>query len=129
MRTLAEDGYTSAEVRVAPSRTEIIIRATRTRERRVRGIRVTASVLQKECGVPMNSVDRHAQMIENRVSCAMARHRCRSSTLSKQTDPWNPARTTQPSVTLGALNLRSLSGARRLRGTLTSKKHHPARQT
>merc|ERR1719169_45735 len=32
MRTLAEDGYAGVEVRVTPIRTEIIIRATRTRE-------------------------------------------------------------------------------------------------
>ena len=32
METLADDGYTRVEVRVTPSRTEIIIRATRTRE-------------------------------------------------------------------------------------------------
>lgn len=31
-RTLAEDGYAGVEVRVTPIRTEIIIRATRTRE-------------------------------------------------------------------------------------------------
>ena len=31
-RTLSEDGYSGVEVRVTPIRTEIIIRATRTRE-------------------------------------------------------------------------------------------------
>lgn len=31
-RTLGEDGYAGVEVRVTPIRTEIIIRATRTRE-------------------------------------------------------------------------------------------------
>ena len=46
------------------------------------------------------------------VSAQKARHRCRSSTPSRQTDPWNSARSTPSSVSLGTLDIRQLSGAR-----------------
>merc|ERR1711979_106151 len=50
MRTLSEDGYAGVEVRVTPIRTEIIIRATRTREvlgEKGRRIRELTAVVQK----------------------------------------------------------------------------------
>merc|ERR1712106_996522 len=62
MRTLAEDGYAGVEVRVTPIRTEIIIRATRTRE--VLG--------EKGRRFPENSVELFAERVENRAACAMA---------------------------------------------------------
>jgi len=75
MRTLAEDGYAGVEVRVTPIRTEIIIRATRTREvlgEKGRRIRELTAVVQKRFGFPENSVELFAERVENRASCAMA---------------------------------------------------------
>merc|ERR1711865_22632 len=75
MRTLAEDGYAGCEVRVTPIRTEIIIRATRTREvlgEKGRRIRELTSVVQKRYGFPENSVELFAERVENRAACAMA---------------------------------------------------------
>merc|ERR1712187_74495 len=74
-RTLAEDGYAGVEVRVTPIRTEIIIRATRTREvlgDKGRRIRELTAVVQKRYGFPENSVELFAERVENRASCAMA---------------------------------------------------------
>mmetsp|Transcript_63968 Transcript_63968/g.177813 ORF Transcript_63968/g.177813 Transcript_63968/m.177813 type:complete len:240 (-) Transcript_63968:111-830(-) len=75
MRTLAEDGYAGVEVRVTPIRTEIIIRATRTREvlgDKGRRIRELTAVVQKRYGFPENSVELFAERVENRAACAMA---------------------------------------------------------
>mmetsp|Transcript_78895 Transcript_78895/g.203212 ORF Transcript_78895/g.203212 Transcript_78895/m.203212 type:complete len:234 (-) Transcript_78895:137-838(-) len=75
MRTLAEDGYAGVEVRVTPIRTEIIIRATRTREvlgEKGRRIRELTAVVQKRFGFPENSVELFAERVENRAACAMA---------------------------------------------------------
>jgi len=75
MRTLAEDGYAGVEIRVTPIRTEIIIRATRTREvlgEKGRRIRELTAVVQKRFGFPENSVELFAERVENRASCAMA---------------------------------------------------------
>merc|ERR1712187_236359 len=74
-RTLAEDGYTGVEVRVTPIRTEIIIRATRTREvlgDKGRRIRELTALVQKRYGFPENSVELFAERVENRASCARA---------------------------------------------------------
>merc|ERR1719498_1059185 len=75
MRTLAEDGYAGAEVRVTPIRTEIIIRATRTREvlgEKGRRIRELTAVVQKRFGFPENSVELFAERVENRAFSAIA---------------------------------------------------------
>eukprot|EP00441_Pelagodinium_beii_P047120 CAMPEP_0197622660 /NCGR_PEP_ID=MMETSP1338-20131121/2869_1 /TAXON_ID=43686 ORGANISM="Pelagodinium beii, Strain RCC1491" /NCGR_SAMPLE_ID=MMETSP1338 /ASSEMBLY_ACC=CAM_ASM_000754 /LENGTH=233 /DNA_ID=CAMNT_0043192407 /DNA_START=37 /DNA_END=738 /DNA_ORIENTATION=+ len=74
-RTLGEDGYAGVEVRVTPIRTEIIIRATRTREvlgEKGRRIRELTSLVQKRFGFPENSVELFAERVENRAACAMA---------------------------------------------------------
>ena len=74
-RTLAEDGFSGAEVRVTPIRTEIIIRATRTREvlgEKGRRIRELTAVVQKRFGFPENSVELFAERVENRGLSAMA---------------------------------------------------------
>eukprot|EP01066_Platyproteum_vivax_P004015 Platyproteum_vivax@DN15038_c0_g1_i1.p1 len=74
-RTLAEDGYAGVEVRVTPIRTEIIIRATRTKEvlgEKGRRIRELTYVIQKRFGFPENSVELFAERVENRGLCAMA---------------------------------------------------------
>jgi len=73
-RTLAEDGYAGVEVRVTPIRTEVIIRATRTREvlgEKGRRIRELTSLVQKRFGFPENSVELFAERVENRGSSAM----------------------------------------------------------
>lgn len=74
-RTLAEDGYAGVEVRVSPSRTEIIIRATRTREvlgEKGRRIRELTSLVQKRFGFPPDSVELLAERVVSRGLCAMA---------------------------------------------------------
>merc|ERR1711957_350363 len=56
-------------------RTEIIIRATRTREvlgEKGRRIRELTAVVQKRYGFPENSVELFAERVENRAACAMA---------------------------------------------------------
>jgi small subunit ribosomal protein S3e len=75
MRLLAEDGFAGVEVRVTPIRTEIIIRATRTREvlgEKGRRIRELTAVVQKRFGFPENSVELFAERVDNRAACAMA---------------------------------------------------------
>jgi small subunit ribosomal protein S3e len=75
MRTLSEDGYAGVEVRVTPIRTEIIIRATRTKDvlgQRGCRIRELTSMVQKRFKFPENSVELFAERVENRASCAMA---------------------------------------------------------
>uniref|UniRef100_A0A8C1BSB7 Ribosomal protein S3 n=1 Tax=Cyprinus carpio carpio TaxID=630221 RepID=A0A8C1BSB7_CYPCA len=58
-RELAEDGYSGVEVRVTPTRTEIIILATRTQNvlgEKGRRIRELTAVVQKRFGFPEGSV-------------------------------------------------------------------------
>merc|ERR1712203_813141 len=74
-RVLGEDGYAGVEIRVTPIRTEIIIRATRTREvlgDKGRRIRELTALVQKRYGFPENSVELFAERVENRAACAMA---------------------------------------------------------
>merc|ERR1711869_97978 len=69
------DGFSGAEVRVTPIRTEIIIRATRTREvlgEKGRRIRELTAGVQKRFGFPENSVELFAERVENRGLSAMA---------------------------------------------------------
>merc|ERR1712160_140732 len=75
MRTLSEDGYAGVEVRVTPIRTEIIIKATRTREvlgEKGKRIRELTAVVQKRFSFPEASVELFAERVENRAACAMA---------------------------------------------------------
>jgi small subunit ribosomal protein S3e len=68
-RTLAEDGYSGVEVRVTPIRTEIIIRATRTREvlgEKGRRIRELTTMVQRRFGFADNSVELFAERVDNR---------------------------------------------------------------
>lgn len=74
-RVLGEDGYAGTEVRVTPIRTEIIVRATRTREvlgEKGRRIRELTSLVQKRFGFRDNQVELFAEQIRNRGCCAMA---------------------------------------------------------
>lgn len=74
-RVLAEDGFSGVEVRVTPVRTEIIIRATRTREvlgEKGRRIRELTALVQKRFNFPEGSVELFAERVLNRGLCAMA---------------------------------------------------------
>merc|ERR1712172_152600 len=74
-RELAEDGYSGVEVRVAPTKTEIIIMATRTQNvlgEKGRRIRELTSVVQKRFNFPENSVDLYAEKVATRGLCAIA---------------------------------------------------------
>merc|ERR1712111_3688 len=65
-RELAEDGYSGVEVRVTPTKTEIIIMATRTQNvlgEKGRRIRELTSVVQKRFSFPENSVELYAEKV------------------------------------------------------------------
>ncbi|XP_032476236.1 LOW QUALITY PROTEIN: 40S ribosomal protein S3-like [Phocoena sinus] len=72
---LAEDGYSGVEVRVTPTRTEIIILATRTHNvlgEKGRRIRELTVVVQKRFGFPEGSVELYAEKVATRSLCAIA---------------------------------------------------------
>jgi len=74
-RELAEEGYSGVEVRVTPARTEIIIRATRTKNvlgEKGRRIRELTAVVQKRFGFPEGSVELYAERVAERGLCAIA---------------------------------------------------------
>nr|XP_042895114.1 40S ribosomal protein S3 [Parasteatoda tepidariorum] len=74
-RELAEDGYSGVEVRVTPTRTEIIILATRTQNvlgEKGRRIRELTSVVQKRFNFPEGSVELYAEKVAARGLCAIA---------------------------------------------------------
>jgi small subunit ribosomal protein S3e len=74
-RELAEDGYSGVEVRVTPTKTEIIIMATRTQNvlgEKGRRIRELTSVVQKRFNFPENSVELYAEKVATRGLCAIA---------------------------------------------------------
>jgi len=75
MRELAEEGYSGVEVRVTPTRTEIIIRATRTKNvlgEKGRRIRELTAVVQKRFDFPEGTVELYAERVANRGLCAVA---------------------------------------------------------
>jgi small subunit ribosomal protein S3e len=75
MRELAEDGYSGVEVRKTPTRTEVIIMATRTQNvlgEKGRRIRELTSLVQKRFGFPEGSVELYAEKVSNRGLCAVA---------------------------------------------------------
>eukprot|EP00300_Choanocystis_sp_HF-7_P034015 c46506_g1_i1.p2 GENE.c46506_g1_i1~~c46506_g1_i1.p2 ORF type:complete len:227 (+),score=47.16 c46506_g1_i1:44-724(+) len=74
-RELADEGYAGVQVRVTPSRTEIIIKATRTQDvlgDRGRRIRELTSVIQKRFNFAEGAVELYAQKVANRGLCAIA---------------------------------------------------------
>lgn len=74
-KELAEDGYAGVEVRVTPTRTEIIIRATRTQNvlgEKGRRIRELTSLVQKRFNFSENSVELFAEKVANRGLCSVA---------------------------------------------------------
>merc|ERR1711942_589950 len=75
MKELSEDGYSGVEVRVTPTRTEIIILATRTQNvlgEKGRRIRELTSVVQKRFHFPEGSVELYAEKVATRGLCAIA---------------------------------------------------------
>merc|ERR1712062_636972 len=73
-RELAEDGYSGVEVRVTPTRTEIIILATRTQQvlgDKGRRIRELTSVVQKRFNFPEGTVELYVEKVANRGLCAI----------------------------------------------------------
>jgi len=75
MRELAEEGYSGVEVRVTPTRTEIIIKATRTKNvlgEKGRRIRELTSVVQKRFDFAEGTVELYAERVPNRGLCAVA---------------------------------------------------------
>lgn len=74
-RELAEDGYSGVEVRVTPTRTEIIIMATRTQSvlgEKGRRIRELTSVVQKRFSFQEHSIELYAEKVAERGLCAIA---------------------------------------------------------
>jgi len=74
-RELAEEGYSGVEVRVTPARTEVIIRATRTKDvlgEKGQRIRELTSVVQKRFNFPAGTVELYAERVVNRALCAIA---------------------------------------------------------
>ncbi|XP_053690900.1 40S ribosomal protein S3-A [Sabethes cyaneus] len=74
-RELAEDGYSGVEVRVTPTRTEIIIMATRTQNvlgEKGRRIRELTAVVQKRFGFTPGTVELYAEKVATRGLCAIA---------------------------------------------------------
>jgi len=68
-KELAEDGYGGLEVRVTPQRTEVIIRATRTRNvlgYKGKRIRELTSVIQKRYGFKEEEIELFAERVLNR---------------------------------------------------------------
>ncbi|XP_003390542.1 PREDICTED: 40S ribosomal protein S3-like [Amphimedon queenslandica] len=74
-KELAEDGYSGVEVRVTPTRTEIIILATRTQNvlgEKGRRIRELTAVVQKRFSFPEGTVELYAEKVAARGLCAIA---------------------------------------------------------
>merc|ERR1712093_917399 len=72
---LADDGYAGVNVRVTPSRTEIIIKATQTQNvlgERGRRIRELTAVVQQRFNFPDGGIELYAQKVQNRGLCAIA---------------------------------------------------------
>ena len=71
-KELAEDGYSGVEVRVTPTRTEIIILATRTQNvlgEKGRRIRELTAVVQKRFSFPEGSVEVCSWALNRNVLC------------------------------------------------------------
>jgi len=74
-RELAEEGYSGVEIRVTPTVTDIIVRATHTQEvlgEQGRRICELTSLIQKRFKFPENSVSLFAQKVQNRGLSAVA---------------------------------------------------------
>merc|ERR1711974_196368 len=72
---LAEDGYSGVEVRVTPTRTEIIIMATRTQNvlgEKGRRIKELTSAVQKRFNFPEGSVELYAESLRYKLIGGLA---------------------------------------------------------
>ena len=75
IRELAEEGYAGVEVRVTPTRTSIVIKATRTKNvlgDKGRRIHELTSAVQKRFNFPDGTVELYAMRVGNRALCAAA---------------------------------------------------------
>jgi len=75
MNELYEDGYSGVEVRVTPQRTEVIIRATRTKNvlgEKGRRIRELTAVVTKRFGLKDGSIELYAERVNSRGLSAIA---------------------------------------------------------
>jgi len=74
-RELSEEGFSGVEVRVTPSRTEIIIRAVKTKEvlgDKGKRIRELTTIVEKRFGFKEGAVQLYAEKVPNRGLCAVA---------------------------------------------------------
>ena len=86
LRKMAEDGYSGGEVRVTPTRTEIIIMATRTENALgEEGWRIweLTVVVQKRCSFPEGSVGLYAEKVATGSLCAIVQAESLPYTLLK----------------------------------------------
>lgn len=73
-RMLSEEGYSGVELRVTPSRTEIIISATRTQNvlgEKGRRIRELTSLIQHRFNFKEGAIELYAEKVANRGLCAI----------------------------------------------------------
>eukprot|EP01123_Difflugia_compressa_P002473 TRINITY_DN131_c0_g1_i1.p1 TRINITY_DN131_c0_g1~~TRINITY_DN131_c0_g1_i1.p1 ORF type:complete len:258 (-),score=37.36 TRINITY_DN131_c0_g1_i1:167-940(-) len=74
-RELYEDGYSGVEVRVTPQKTEVIIRATRTKSvlgEKGKRIRELTAVVTKRFGLKEGSIELFAERVLHRGLCAIS---------------------------------------------------------
>jgi len=74
-RELSEEGFSGVEVRVTPNRTEIIIRAVRTKDvlgEKGKRIRELTAIVEKRFGFSEGAVQLYAEKVPNRGLCAVA---------------------------------------------------------
>merc|ERR1719231_762871 len=74
-RELAEEGYSGVEVRSAPSKTQIIIKATRTKNvlgEKGRRIHELTAVIEKRFNFKPDQINLFAERVDNRALCATA---------------------------------------------------------
>jgi len=72
---LGEDGYSGVEIRTTPDKTEIVIRATRTKSVVGEGalrIRELTAIIQKRFGLKPNSIELLVSAVKRRGLCAIA---------------------------------------------------------
>ncbi len=74
-RELAEEGYSGVDIRVTPTKTEVIIKATRTKDvlgDKGRRIRELTSIIQRRFGFAEGEVELFAEKVASRGLCSVA---------------------------------------------------------
>merc|ERR1712115_705627 len=74
-KELAEEGYSGVEVRSAPNKTQIIIKATRTKNvlgEKGRRIHELTAVIEKRFNFKPDQINLFAERVDNRALCAIA---------------------------------------------------------